>query len=432
MKKIISTLTLLFGLAGAVLQAGPVEKIILKNGTVMEGYISKQRPGKDIVFTSSKAVVYLPSKNVKSIANHSVEWQMLSPAWQQWAKENDAVQGSGKNKTVQLSDITKLSALQLTDSTLTKQESTQTTYIPKVRILEEGAILKYLDLAPVAYTLSWDTVQFIRRDKRAVTDLTGLNDIVELKNSGKTVEGQIIEQVPGKLLRLLKSNGIVEVINQEQIIRQKKAKVNPNQDLFEQSPLLDIVETKDGPSFRGIIVEQYFGDTKAPSYLLIQTPEGNLERVEHANIAETRREENSRYKLLADVILDKGVWLVNRQGVKNAVTEERDDLVILSAQSDSLVLRLDSIDNRLVVEANFENEYEADDIALLKISPKLINKKEYGNAFTFREIVTNNIRYTVKETSLNHTTKLVYPVSSRGYYVLYEPRHKRTVLCIIK
>lgn len=431
MKKIISTLTLLFGLAGTVLQAGPVEKIILKNGTVMEGYISKQRPGKDIVFTSSKAVVYLPSKNVKSIANHSVEWQMLPPAWQQWAEENDAVQGSGKNKTVLLSDITKLSALQLADSSLAKPEPASTTYIPKVRILEEGAILKYLDLAPVAYTLSWDTVQFIRRDKRAATDLTGLNDIVELKNSGKTVEGQIIEQVPGKLLRLLKSNGIVEVINQEQIIRQKKVKVNPNQDLFEQSPLLDIVQTK-GNSFRGIIVEQYFGDAKNASYLLVQTPEGSLERVEHADITETRREENPRYKLLTDVILNKGVWLVNRQSVKNAVTEERDDLVILSAQSDSLVLRLDSIDNRLVVEANFENEYEADDIALLKIGPKLISKKEYGNAFTFREIVTNSIRYTAKETSLNHTTKLVYPVSSRGYYVLYEPRHKRTVLCVIE
>lgn len=431
MKKIISTLTLLFGLTGAVLQAGPVEKIILKNGTVMEGYISKQRPGKDIVFTSSKAVVYLPSKNVKSIANHSVEWQLLSPAWQQWAEENNAVQGSDKNKTVQLSDITKLSVLQPADSSLAKQESAQTTHIPKVRILEEGAIVKYLDLAPVAYTLNWDTVQFIRRDKRAATDLTGLNDMVELKNSGKTVEGQIIEQVPGKLLRLLKSNGMVEVINQEQILRQKKVKVNPNQDLFEQSPLLDIVQTKDN-SFRGIIVEQYFGDTKTPSYLLVQTPEGNLERVEHANITETRREENSRYTLLTDVILDKGEWLVNRQSVKEATTEERDDLIILSSQSDSLVFRLDSTDNRLVLEANFENEYEADDIALLKISPKLINKKEYGNAFTFREVVTNNIRYTTKETSLNHTTKLVYPISSRGYYVLYEPRHKRTVLCVIK
>lgn len=429
MKKIVSCLSLLFCLGGITLQAQPVEKIILKNGTVLEGYISKQRPGKDMVFTAEKAVVYIPSEAVKSITNRSMEWKSLSPAWQQWALENNAVEGQGKQRTVTLSDILRIEVQQSVSDSVQLSEPRS---VNNVRVLEEGMIVKYLDLGSSVYTLTWDTVQVIKRDKREATDLSGLNDVVVLKSTDRELEGQIIEQVPGKLLRLLKTNGIVEVIDQKQIAKQKKVKLNPDQDLFAQSPLLDVVQPKKGRAVSGIIIEQNFGDANDPSYLLIQTQAGNVERIEHSNVLETRREENTEYTPLCDVLLKKGEMLVNRQKVKEAIVDEHDDLITIAPQSDSLVFKLDSLSGKLIVEANFTNDNEADDLVLLKIGPKPVNKKEFCNGFTYKEIVTNSIRYETKETSINNTTKLVYPVTKRGSYVFYTPKKKQTVLCVIK
>ena len=44
-----------------VLTAGaePYETVVLKNGSVLEGYISVQHPGKDIIFFAEKATVYI-------------------------------------------------------------------------------------------------------------------------------------------------------------------------------------------------------------------------------------------------------------------------------------------------------------------------------------------------------------------------------------
>ena len=48
-----------------VLTAGaePYETVVLKNGSVLEGYISVQHPGKDIIFFAEKATVYIPVKH---------------------------------------------------------------------------------------------------------------------------------------------------------------------------------------------------------------------------------------------------------------------------------------------------------------------------------------------------------------------------------
>lgn len=53
--------------------------------------------------------------------------------------------------------------------------------------------------------------------------------------------------------------------------------MNPNQSLFEQSPLLDVVCIKKDED-TGIIVEQNYGGEKEPGYLLIQNERGDILR----------------------------------------------------------------------------------------------------------------------------------------------------------
>ena len=90
----------------AMANATIVQKLLLKNGSELEGYISVQRPGENFTFTTERAVIYLLNKDLKeSIVDHEVNIKQLSPEWIKWAENNDAFEGLGDNRTLKLSDI---------------------------------------------------------------------------------------------------------------------------------------------------------------------------------------------------------------------------------------------------------------------------------------------------------------------------------------
>lgn len=420
MRNIRMIIGLILCLPGFMLLANPVERIILKNGSVLDGYISSQHPGKDITFLSEKSTIYLPSSEVKSIDFCDYSLEDVSVEWQNWAKENGVIQHEGKKPVFKLAHIVRQAGSK------EKQD------IKNVRILEQGAVVKYLDLSPDTFFFDWKDVEAIERDKRDKTMLNGLNDLIQLKSSSKELEGQIIRQVPGKLVSLLKIDGVVEVLKQEQIIRQKKIKINLEQSLFEQSRLLDIVQTKDGRSIKGIVVDQYYGTDDEPGYLLIQTSADEAKKVEHKDIRGMQREKNPDYKEKKDILLNKGDLYINRKPVTDAIVEENEELITILPESVPVVLSLDSLHQELIVETRFDKEYDAEGCILLPVSPKPINKKESRNGFTYKEMITNGIHYISKETSVNETTRLVYPLTTPGYYVVYAMKGKRIILCLIK
>ena len=336
-----------------VLTAGaePYETVVLKNGSVLEGYISVQHPGKDIIFFAEKATVYIPVKQVKSVLEYDIEIETLSDPWKAWVGDNPllvkTVRGS---KFLQMTDIILAETAEndtvVLDSAVVRETNTPLysnwNVVPrKVRILEKGEVIKYLDFTPNSYYLDWKDIQAIKRAPRATTDLTGLIDVVALR-TGEKYEGQIIEQIPGERIRLLKNDGIVEVINAGQIAFQQKKKLNPNQSLFEQSPLLDVVCIKKDED-TGIIVEQNYGGEKEPGYLLIQNERGDILRRNSITVTETRKKANPDYKPLTDVIVGKGEILVNRKESAKAVIEKQEGLLIVDTASRTTVLSADSI-----------------------------------------------------------------------------------------
>lgn len=422
------------------------EKIVLKNGSEFEGYIAVQHPGKDVVFIAEKALVYIPSEFVRSIVNYDLELNSLSTEWQEWAKANQSLL-----KTVNKKDYLVLSDLMLqdkkemeSDTIVTQKDSVEV--IPKisvqksfsrdivphkVRILEKGAVVKYLDFNSNSYNIDWNEIQTIKRNKRPQTDLTGLVDVIELR-SGEKFQGQILEQIPGKQIRLQREDGIVEVIDFKQISLQKKVKLNPGQSLFEQSSLMDIILLENGQCIKGIVIEQDYGTDKEPSYSLVQTFSKDIRKVEHKDIAEIRREKNPDYKEKTDVILDEGDLLINRNSTKNAIVEECEDLVTILPESEPVIFLLDSLQQQLIVETHFENGNMAEEVILLHVTPKPINKKESRLGFTYKEMVTNGVHYINKETSVNGTTRLVYPLTVAGEYVIYANKGRSIILCRIK
>ena len=53
--------------------AAIVQKLILKNGSELEGYISMQRPGENFTFTAERAVVYMADTMILDIIPQEVK-----------------------------------------------------------------------------------------------------------------------------------------------------------------------------------------------------------------------------------------------------------------------------------------------------------------------------------------------------------------------
>ena len=406
------------------------EKVILKNGTQLEGYISVQHPGKKIVFIAEKATVCIPFARVESIVDHDVKISSLSDGWQNWIKENPASikAENGKNYLV-LSDI----VLSANDTLAVERDSFVTVSNSRdmsphnVRILEKGDIITYLDFSKTLYHVAWDDILMIRRYERSSLDLTGIVDVVEL-NSGKVLEGQIIEQILGKQVRLKGDDGIINVIDLKQITTQKKKKMNVNQSLLEQSPLLEIVCTKQGKMITGVIVEQAY-DKKQGDYLLIEEENGTIVRESSGNVTEIRKIPNPNYRMLTDILVNNDeIWIDRKKGEK-AIVDEEESVMIINDKSVPVIVDLQYNQDTLTVEQqdNIDNR----NIILLKLVQIEIKKRGECYVFTYEDLVTQGSRPFAVEVSRNKTLKMLYTIGE-GHYILYKPKEKTAVYLIAR
>ncbi len=403
-KALLLGFALIAGLATASAQDNLT--VVLKDGTELTGYISRQRPGENFTFTTSKATVLLPSKDVKSIVDSDVKITSLSPEWKEWAEKNDAFDGVGNSRTLHLSDI------------ITKNGS-----INRVRVLEKGAKVRYLELSPNTYSLNWDTIEVVRADKRPKLMLSGVNRRYKLA-SGMEYEGQYVEEVPGQTMSLLRDNGVVEVFNTEEVMKDNRFKINPNQTLLEQSDLIDIVQLKNGGTHRGVIFERNYSDSDeiTNDYLLIQLENGSSMSLNLADIVEYRKEKNPNYKPLTDIVLEEGQGAINRNIASLLSTKELSGIV--TVDTDSLKINL-SQSNPQTITAEFHmDNAKAQQLKLIRVrkyQDKKAKTSYYG--FTFEDMVKNTILPKSVETSVNGISKIEYiiPTGATGLYGVYDP-----------
>lgn len=385
--------------------------VVLKDGTELTGFISSQRPGENFTFSTSKAVVMLPSKNVKSIVDNDVNISALSPEWQKWAEENEAYKNTDNNRTLLLSDI-------ITDNGT----------ISQVRILEKGAKVRYLELSTNIYPLSWDTIKVVKAEKRPKLLLSGINRRYKLA-SGMEYEGQYIEEVPGKTMSLLRDNGVIEVFNTEEVLKDNRIKINPNQSLLEQSDLIDIVQMKNGTNHKGVIFERNYSDSNDTKndYLLIQLENGTTMSLNLAAIVEYRKEKNPNYVPVTDIELTEDEAAINRNIGTLIPTEEVSGIVTVN--TDSLNITVPS--NTTNITAEFNMSYtKAQQLKLIRVrkyQDKKGKKTYYG--FTYEEMVKNAIIPQAVETSVNGVSKLKYTLpNSNGVYGIYDSATNRIII----
>ena len=399
--------TMLIGASHAI----PVQKLTLKNGTVLEGFISMQRPGSSVQFLAERAEIVIDGTSVREIRSESVNYDNLSPAWKKWAEDNDAYEGDGTNRTLMLHNVIM-----------------QNGSVNNVKVLDRGVRVKYLELSPNTHTLPWDSVLSVQYDRRARNVINGVNRVYTLKD-GTSYEGQYVEEVPGKTVSILDANGYVDVFRTEDILKFTLKKVNATQDLFVQSPLVDVVVLKNNAPHRGVIVEQNYNNDS--NYLLLQSENGSTESLAFSDIVEYRKEVNSKYEPLYDILLKDGELVINRQKVSVTPAIEQNDFMVVDLDSCRTTIDYLSPVTEVVVEANLQNVGLAQQYNMVKVTDKTVKKKKY-QGFSFEDIVRRSIRPISVTTSANNTTKIVYQVPERGYYVIYDDQKKSTIIFQVK
>lgn len=393
--------------------AAIVQKLILKNGSELEGYISMQRPGENFTFTAERAVVYMADTMILDIKPQEVKIKDLSTDWIKWAEENDAFIGIGDNRKLLLSNI------------VTKNKTT----INRVRILEQGAKIKYIEIGNNNYSLNWDAIALIKVEKRPKTLLSGIDRTYKTID-GKEFTGQYVEEVPGQTLSLYReTDGVVEVFKTTDVVKYTMHKINPDQTLYEQSELLDIIRLKNGSLMKGIIIEQNFNDKESSKdYLLLQKENGMIQSIKLADIEEYRKETNQQYHPKFDILLNEGELVINRQPTNILHIKEQGNHILIAQDTCWVSIKGQKEQTLVVIETRFATSKQTKSLNIVKVKEFTARrKKDSFKGFSFEDIVKNNIQPLKVETSINQTTRFEYNISEKGLYVIYNPQEKTAI-----
>lgn len=413
MKKIFIIVVLLAtfcGSAGAVV----VQKIYLKDGSILSGYIQKQDDNGNLTFRSDNALICLKSSDATISNEQNYNIKDLDKEWVDWAEKNEEFEGIGDNRTLYLADIT------------TKSKS-----VSKVKILERGAVVKYLEMTPNLYQIPWKNVEAIKGEKRIKTALSGINRIYLLK-SGMEFEGQYAEE-NDSMLTLYLNNGVRQSFKIDDVVKYTFKAINPNQDIFAQSELLDIVKSKNGSETRGIIIEQNYTSNKdSENYFIVQQQSGIIQSIKLSDIVETRKEENPQYAPKFDILLKEGDVVINRQEVQLIGVKTNENSVVLDSLSEKVVISKDPNNNtKVTIEYRNANGLNVEAYQLVRVNKSLYKKKTYYG-FSYQSLVDAPYRPINVETSINHTTKAEYIVGGQGIFAFYDAQKKTAIPFVIK
>lgn len=417
MKKIFAIVVTLLALSG-VANAVIVQTIKLKDGSELSGYIKQQNLDGTMTIATDRAVVCLINSNNKvSISSGTIYGEeTLNEAWIEWAERHDEFEGVKGNRKLMLNDVTTAGGKSAN----------------KVKIIERGSVVKYLQLTKDEYNVKWNDVVAIKGERRAKNALSGIDRIFQL-SSGATVEGQYAEETDSTISLYL-SNGEVQTFKTLDVVKYTYKAINPNQSLLEQSPLIDVVTCRNAAVVKGIIVEQnYLSNRDDENYILVRQEGDAIQSIKISEIKNLKKEENSKYDPKYDILLNEGDVVVNRGEVVYVNVAEDENKVVLDSMSYKVTI---PVGQGSVTEISLEyrnsNYVNTEMFQLVKLT-KTQQKKGYIYSFTYKDLVSGAAYKAMSiETSKNKTTKAVYKVDKKGCFALYDARTKRAIPIYIK
>lgn len=435
MKRIITLLYILCCIL--VSNASTVQKITLKNGSVLNGFIQRQDGTGNMTVKTENAIICVKNTRLYISPDRQINKSNLSDAWKKWAEKNDAFVNNGSEDNLRLSDV-KFEVWKQ-DSVARKglshfeinMHDTQKSFAD-VYVLEKGTNIRFLEMTSNVYTVSWDDIVTITSERRAKNALSGVDRKYILKLN-REVSGQYAGETKNTI-SLYQTNGVVETVDYDDIVKFSYYGINPQQDIFAQSELLDVVTVKNGSPVRGVIIEQNYSSNKdSENYISVWVKGRSPQMIKISDIEAISKEENTEYySPKFDIILKEGQIVVNRKDVKYVnVKENKDVLVLDSLHKQQIIAQEKDNKTRIIVEMRQSGTNVIETLQLIKVN-KLTNKKNNIYGFSYKDLVNNNLRPLSDETSINKTRKIEFAVQSAGVYALYDAKNKRAIPLIVK
>ncbi len=423
----IKKISLLLGCALASITASAQSNlhVYLKDGTVLNGFFASQTTNVEnktatMETTSAIVVVHtsgdlakhnvLGNKTFQSVNSYLANVNELSEEWRKWGEEHNAIEGTGSNATMMMSDI-------VLDGYMAR----------RVRLLEQGERVKYLELSHNTYSFKIEDIAKIEAEPRNKLQISGINRRYKMKN-GEVFEGQYVEEIAGRSISLLMDDGVNRVINRNNVMKYNCLGINPDQNVFEQSELLDIIKLKDGSSYKGIIIESnYFeADKKSKEYMLITLENGMTQSIETSMVTEYCKEINPRYAPIVDIDIKPGQILVNGNEVSKRKMKEAGNIIIVDVDSTTTKAITDS---KLTVTVAMKVDSQSNtNFSLVRLT-KYVDKKSKNSVygFTYEDLVKNCIIADKTETNSKGTMQISYVVPEEGYYAFYDSSDKTII-----
>lgn len=418
MKKTIMSL-LLFAVC-AIASATVTQKFYLKNGTVLNGFIKQQDMKGNITVKTESAVICLSSFDVET-EDLTVRESALTSEWKKWAEENDALTGYGADKTLTLSNVQAgvgMDSIARDPEAMNFEERLKEngTQFRNVKILERGTNVRFLELAPNSYTIKWSDIDRIEGTRRPKNMLTGIMRTYTLKD-GTTVKGEYAGETY-ETISVFKNDGTVETMPAGDIKSLQLAAINPNQDILQQSKLLDVITLKNGKKRTGVVTEQFNGGkTSAENYITLKESNGTTVNIRTVDAASLGKTENPAYQPVTDVILRTGEVMINRKKAAATEAAEKDGTLTLKEMpADAIRIKGNGQTATFFVEYN--GNAGGEPFMVVKLS-KTTTKKATSYGFSYKDLALSSYNAAKEERSVNGTVKKTFILPGNSTYALY-------------
>lgn len=384
-------LLLTFIISWGVCNAQNLEQVHLKDGSVIEGFICEQIPGRSVTVQGCKATITVGADSLVSSSESIVPVGSLSTEWKSWLMEQNVTPDAIKLSTLKFPNIE----------------------YKDVRILENEDVIKFLSLSPTRYRIDWNDMQKTVKLPRPIDQFSGLNDVLIMKDGSKHI-GQVSEQYPGKNVKISLSKDNAITVNSSQIVEMQSVPASDQLTIIEQSPLLDRIYVKGSSNaIDGVIINR-----RTSKNLTIHTKEDGDITYAIRDITKYQKVPNADYKVLTDKNLNKGEILLNGNP-KNAwfaPLETINGYLVLGEDVSMLAKKGDE----LILEANLENPSAA--INVIKayrkdISEENSKKQLVRDVFTYQDLVELALPVIRTTTPLGNT-KVSFKLENAGDYVL--------------
>lgn len=383
--------------ANITVSAQNIEQIYMKSGSVVEGYIAEQNPGKHLIIQATKATIVANSDSLKDKITERILAENLPPEWKEWAEEN--------NKYIDNAGVKQLELVTL--------EFKNSVY-SKVFILEKGSLVKFIDLSPNRYTFKWGDMYRTVKSERPDNLFSGLKEVVVLAD-GSTVDGQIIEQFSGKDLKIVTDKNEVLSYKFDQVKQINTEKLNPKMDLWPQVQLLDKISVKGEDSdLVGFISSRTLGKE-----LVIEFENGNKRTIPQNQILSYAKIPNEKYIAVYDKVIKEGEILLDGKPAYFVPLKTVGQYLVL----DSIVSAQNTVGDTIYVEANLGGANVP--VTLVKAHVENVafanGKRKWEipcPVITYQDLVQSHVEIKKEATPLGNL-KVSFVVKEVGDYVLY-------------